>query len=278
MAKASTSFSSDRQDIQVPSGFHDLDDVMGGFRKGDLIIIAARPSMGKTSLSLGMVLNAAKRGSRVGVVSLEMNREQSLARLLAAETGVHRQYLNRGYLNDEEWQLVLDASARLAQLPIFIDDTAELTIQDLSSKSRRLMAEVGVDLVVIDYLQLIEGSAGPDTDRREEMSEITRGLKLLARELNIPIVACVQLPRATEYMTNYVPKLRDLTDIGLALEDADIVMFIHREEMYNPDTEKKGIAELHIARHRNGPLTTIPLRFFSRTNKFADLEVYQQEE
>jgi replicative DNA helicase len=278
MAKGSTSFSSDGEDIQVPTGFHDLDEVMGGLRKGDLIIMAAHPSMGKTSLSLGIVHNAAERGSRVGVFSLEMRREQLIQRLLAAETGVNRQRLNLGYMRDEEWQNVSDAIGRLAQMPIYIDDSAELTIQEISSKSRRLMAEVGVDLLVIDYLQLMEGSVSPDADRYQEMSEISRGLKVLARELNIPIIACVPVPRAVEYVTNYMPNLQDLTDIGLTVEDADIVMFIHREEMYNPETEKKGIADVHIAKHRNGPLTTIPLRFFNRTTKFADLEVYRQEE
>jgi replicative DNA helicase len=207
-----------------------------------------------------------------------MSREQLVQRLLAVETGVDSQRLRLGYLNDEEWQLVSEAIGRMAQMPIFIDDSAGLTIHEIRSKSRRLEAESGVDLLVIDYLLLMQGSSRKDSNRVQEVSEISRGLKVLARELNIPIIACAQLSRAVESRTSHIPMLSDLRESGSIEQDADIVMFIHREEMYNPDTEKKGIAELHIAKHRNGPLTTIPLRFFSRTTKFADLEVYQQEE
>jgi replicative DNA helicase len=166
----------------------------------------------------------------------------------------------------------------MAQMPIFIDDSAGLTIHEVRSKARRLEAESGVDLLVIDYLQLMQGTSRRDGNRVQEVSEISRGLKVLARELNIPVIACAQLSRAVESRTNHVPMLSDLRESGSIEQDADIVMFIHREEMYNPDTEKKGIAEIHIAKHRNGPLTTIPLRFFNRTTKFADLEVYRQEE
>ncbi|HST04491.1 MAG TPA: replicative DNA helicase [Chloroflexia bacterium] len=264
--------------IGVRTGYHDLDEATGGLQKSDLLIMAARPGVGKTSLSLGIAHNAASFGSRVGVFSLEMSREQLVQRLLAVETGVDSQRLRLGYLNDEEWQLVSDAIGRMAQMPIFIDDSAGLTIHEIRSKSRRLEAEWGVDLLVIDYLQLMQGSARRDANRVQEVSEISRGLKVLARELNIPIIACAQLSRAVESRTNHIPMLSDLRESGSIEQDADIVMFIHREEMYNPDTEKKGIAELHIAKHRNGPLTTIPLRFFSRTTKFADLEVYQQED
>jgi replicative DNA helicase len=264
--------------IGVRTGFHDLDEVTGGLQKSDLLIMAARPGVGKTSLSLGIAHNAAALGSRVGVFSLEMSREQLVQRLLAVETGVDSQRLRLGYLNDEEWQLVSEAIGRMAQMPIFIDDSAGLTIHEIRSKSRRLEAESGVDLLVIDYLQLMQGSSRKDSNRVQEVSEISRGLKVLARELNIPIIACAQLSRAVESRTSHIPMLSDLRESGSIEQDADIVMFIHREEMYNPDTEKKGIAELHIAKHRNGPLTTIPLRFFSRTTKFADLEVYQQEE
>ncbi len=264
--------------VGVSTGFHDLDEVTGGLQKSDLIIMAARPGVGKTSLSLGIAHNAAARGSRVGVFSLEMSREQLVQRLLAVETGVDSQRLRLGYLNDEEWQNVSDAIGRLAQMPIYIDDSAGLTIHEIRSKSRRLEAEVGVDLLIIDYLQLMTGTSRRDGNRVQEVSEISRGLKVLARELNIPVVACAQLSRAVESRTNHVPMLSDLRESGSIEQDADIVMFIHREEMYNPETEKKGIAEVHIAKHRNGPLTTIPLRFFNRTTKFADLEVYRQEE
>lgn len=264
--------------VGVPSGFHDLDEVTGGLQRSDLIIMAARPGVGKSSLSLGIAHNAAARGSRVGVFTLEMSREQLVQRLLAVETGVDSQRLRLGYLDDDEWQKVSDAIGRMAQMPIYMDDSAGLTIHEVRSKARRLEAEVGVDLIIIDYLQLMQGTGRRDGNRVQEVSEISRGLKVLARELNVPVIACAQLSRAVESRTNHVPMLSDLRESGSIEQDADIVMFIHREEMYNPETEKKGIAEIHIAKHRNGPLTTIPLRFFNRTTKFADLEVYRQEE
>jgi replicative DNA helicase len=206
-----------------------------------------------------------------------MSREQLVQRLLAVETGVDSQQLRLGYLIDEDWHTVADAIGRLAQMPIYIDDTAGLTVHEIRSKSRRLEAEVGVDLLIVDYLQLMQGTARRDGNRVQEVSEISRNLKMLARELNIPIIACAQLSRAVESRTNHIPMLSDLRESGSIEQDADIVMFIHREEMYNPETEKKGIAEVHIAKHRNGPLATVPLRFFNRTTKFADLEVYRQE-
>ena len=263
--------------IGVPTGYHDLDEVTGGFQPSDLLILAARPGVGKTSLALGVAHNAAHKGKHVGVFSLEMSREQLVQRLLAVETGVDSQRLRLGYLNDDEWQLVSDAIGRLAQLPIYIDDTAGLTIHEVRSKSRRLQAEVGVDMLIIDYLQLMQGTARRDGNRVQEVSEISRNLKMLARELNIPVLACAQLSRAVENRSSHVPMLSDLRESGSIEQDADLVMFIHREEMYNPETEKQGIAEIHISKHRNGPLTTVPLRFFSKTTKFADLEVYRQE-
>jgi replicative DNA helicase len=263
--------------VGVPTGYHDLDEATGGLQRSDLIILAARPGVGKTSLALGIAHNAALRGRKVGIFSLEMSREQLVQRLLAVETGVDSQSLRLGYLTDDEWHLVSDAIGRLAQMPIFIDDSAGLSIHEVRSKSRRLQAETGVDLLIIDYLQLMQGTPRRDVNRVQEVSEISRGLKMLARELNVPVLACAQLSRAVESRTNHVPILSDLRESGSLEQDADIVMFIHREEMYNPETEKKGIAELHIAKHRNGPLATIPLRFFNRTTKFADLEVYRQE-
>jgi replicative DNA helicase len=263
--------------VGVPTGYHDLDEATGGFQRSDLLILAARPGIGKSSLAMGIAHNAAHKGSRVGVFTLEMSREQLVQRLLSVETGVDSQQLRLGYLTDDQWQLVSDAIGRLAQLPIYIDDTAGLTIHEVRSKARRLQAEVGVDMLIIDYLQLMQGSARRDGNRVQEVSEISRNLKMLARELNVPILACAQLSRAVESRTSHIPMLSDLRESGSIEQDADVVMFIHREEMYNPETEKKGIAEVHISKHRNGPLTIIPLRFFSRTTKFADLEVYRQE-
>ena len=263
--------------VGVPTGFHDLDEATGGFQRSDLLIMAARPGVGKTSLALGIAHNAASKGKSVGVFSLEMSREQLVQRLLAVETGVDSQQLRLGYLTDDEWHLVSDAIGRLAQMPIYIDDSAGLTVHEVRSKSRRLQAEVGVDMLIVDYLQLMQGTARRDGNRVQEVSEISRNLKMLARELNVPVLACAQLSRAVESRSTHVPILSDLRESGSIEQDADIVMFIHREEMYNPETDKKGIAEIHIAKHRNGPLTTIPLRFFSRTTKFTDLEVYRQE-
>ena len=263
--------------VGVPTGFHDLDEVTGGLQPSDLIIMAARPGVGKTSLSLGIAHNAAQKGKRVGVFSLEMSREQLVQRLLAVETGVDSQRLRLGYLTDEDWHIVSDAIGRLAQMQIYIDDSAGLNVMELRSKARRLEAEVGVDMLIIDYLQLMQGTSRRDGNRVQEVSEISRGLKMLARELNIPVLACAQLSRAVESRTSHVPMLSDLRESGSIEQDADIVMFINREEMYDPETEKKGIAEIHIAKHRNGPLSVIPLRFFSRTTKFADLEVYRHE-
>jgi replicative DNA helicase len=263
--------------VGVPTGYHDLDEMTGGLQPSDLIIMAARPGVGKTSMSLGIAHNAAARGNRVGVFSLEMSREQLVQRLLAVETGVDSQRLRLGYLTDEDWHLVSDAIGRLAQMHIYIDDSAALSVLEVRSKARRLEAEVGVDMLIVDYLQLMQGTARRDGNRVQEVSEISRGLKQLARELNVPILACAQLSRAVESRTSHVPILSDLRESGSLEQDADIVMFIHREEMYKEDTEKKGIAEIHIAKHRNGPLGMIPLRFFSKTTKFADLEVYHQE-
>ncbi|MDQ6694176.1 MAG: replicative DNA helicase [Chloroflexota bacterium] len=263
--------------VGVPTGFHDLDEITGGLQPSDLIILAARPGVGKTSLALGIAHNAASKGKRVGVFSLEMSREQLVQRLLAVETGVDSQRLRLGYLTDEDWHVVSDAIGRLAQMPIYIDDSAGLNIHELRSKARRLEAETGVDLLIIDYLQLMQGSARKDGNRVQEVTEISRNVKVMARELNIPVLACAQLSRAVESRTKHVPMLSDLRESGSIEQDADMVMFIHREEMYDEETEKKGIAEIHIAKHRNGPLATIPLRFFARTTKFTDLEVYRQE-
>ncbi len=230
-----------------------------------------------TSLALGIAHNAAMKGKHIGIFSLEMGREQLVQRLLAVETGVDSQRLRLGYLTDDDWVHVSDAIGRLASMPIYIDDSAGLTISELRSKARRLKAEVGVDMLVIDYLQLMQGSFRRDGNRVQEVSEISRNIKLMARELNIPVLALAQLSRAVENRTKHTPMLSDLRESGSLEQDADVVMFIHREEMYDEDTEKKGIAEVHISKHRNGPLAVVPLRFWHQTTKFTDLEVYRTE-
>jgi replicative DNA helicase len=261
----------------VPTGFHDMDEVTGGLQPSDMIILAARPGTGKTSLALGIAHNAAMKGKHVGVFSLEMGRDQLVQRLLAVETGVDSQRLRLGYLTDDDWVLVSDAIGRLASMPIYIDDSAGLSVSELRAKARRLKAEVGVDMLIIDYIQLMQGTARKDGNRVQEVGEISRNVKLMARELNVPVIACAQLSRAVESRTKHVPMLSDLRESGSLEQDADMVMFIHREEMYDEETEKRGIAEIHIAKHRNGPLAVIPLRFWHTTTKFTDLEVYRTD-
>jgi replicative DNA helicase len=230
--------------VGVTTGFHDLDEATGGLQKSDLIIMAARPGVGKTSLSLGIAHNAAAHGARVGVFSLEMSREQLVQRLLAVETGVDSQRLRLGYLNDEEWQNVSDAIGRLAQMPIFIDDSAGLTIHEIRSKSRRLEAEVGVDILIVDYLQLMQGTSRRDGNRVQEVSEISRGLKVLARELNIPVVACAQLSRAVESRTNHVPMLSDLRESGCLV--GDTLVYLPAEGIYKPIEELAGKSDFQV--------------------------------
>ncbi|HEX2912696.1 MAG TPA: replicative DNA helicase [Chloroflexia bacterium] len=260
--------------VGVPSGYTDLDKLTGGFQQSDLIILAARPSVGKTSLALGMAYNVVMKAKRpVGVFSLEMSREQLVQRMLAMETGVDSHRLRTGYIDESEWDRISRAFGHLASAPLYIDDSAGVTIQELRSKARRLHSEYGIELLIIDYLQLMAGSK---TDNRvQEVSEISRSLKGLARELNIPVICLSQLSRAVENRTSHVPQLSDLRESGSIEQDADIVMFIYREELYNPETEKKNIAEIHVAKHRNGPVDVVPLFFHHKTTRFSDCEPYR---
>jgi replicative DNA helicase len=260
--------------VGVPTGFADMDQLTGGLQKSDLIIIAARPSVGKTAFALGMTYGAAVANSKtVGFFSLEMAAEQLVQRLLSAETGVDSHRLRLGHIDDHEWDRISRAFGRLAEANIYIDDTAGIGVMELRSKARRLQAEHGLDLLVVDYLQLM--SSRRSENRVQEISEISRGLKGLARELNIPVIALSQLSRAVETRSDHRPMLSDLRESGSIEQDADIVMFIYRDEVYDPDTEKKGIAEIIVAKHRNGPVGTINLRYFNQTARFADLEMYR---
>jgi replicative DNA helicase len=259
----------------VPSGFADLDKLTGGMQRSDLIILAARPSIGKTSLQLGFAHNASVRaGKSVAIFSLEMSAEQLVQRLLSMETGVDAQRLRLGYIDDAEWEQISRAFGRLAEANIFIDDTPGISVMEVRSKARRLMAEHGLDFVIVDYLQLMQGRRSEN--RVQEISDISRGLKGLARELDVPVLALSQLSRAVESRADHRPMLSDLRESGSIEQDADIVMFIYREDAYDPDTEKKGIAELIVSKHRNGPTDTVHLRFFERTARFADLELYRE--
>lgn len=262
--------------IGVPTGFADLDKITGGLQKSDLIIIAARPSIGKSALGLSLAFNAAVRHQlTVGLFVLEMSGEQIVQRLLSMETGIDSHRLRMGFIDDSEWNSVVRAFGRLSEAPIFVDDTASATLMDVRSKARRLHAEHGVDMIVVDYLQLM--NSGRRTDNRvQEISDISRGLKGLARELDIPVVALAQLSRAVESRQSHVPMLSDLRESGSIEQDADVVMFIYREDRYDPETERKGIADIIVAKHRNGPVGTVHLRFFERTARFADLEMYRE--
>ncbi|MFO7170057.1 MAG: replicative DNA helicase [Chloroflexota bacterium] len=256
--------------VGIPTGYRDLDQITGGLQRSDLIILAARPGVGKTSLVMSLAYNVAlEHQGTVGVFSLEMSRDQLVQRLLAMDTGIDTHRLRLGQLREDEMERVIASMSKLASAPIYIEDTAGLSIMDVRSKARRLQAQAGVDLLIIDYLQLM---AGRRTDNRvQEVSEISRGLKALARELNVPVVALSQLSRAVEGRTSHVPMLSDLRESGSIEQDADIVMFIYREELYDPNTDKKGIAEIHIAKHRNGPVGIVPMRFDPSTTRFYDL-------
>jgi replicative DNA helicase len=261
--------------VGVATGFADLDQLTGGLQRSDLIIVAARPSMGKTAFALGIAYGAAiQHGKTVGVFSLEMSAEQLVQRLLSTETGVDSHRLRLGQIDDNEWDRISRAFGRLSEANIFIDDSASAGIMDIRSKARRLQAEHGVDLIIVDYLQLMTGRR--TENRVQEISEISRGLKGLARELNIPVVALSQLSRAVETRSDHRPMLSDLRESGSIEQDADIVMFIYREEKYDETTDKKGIAEIVVSKHRNGPVGSINLRFFEQTARFADLELYRE--
>ncbi|MCA9934711.1 MAG: replicative DNA helicase [Ardenticatenaceae bacterium] len=259
--------------IGVPTGFVDLDRILGGLNKSDLIILASRPGMGKTSLQNAIVLTAARRyGKRIAMFNLEMSGEQLVQRMIAAETRIDSQRLRRGDLQEHEWPIFMEAIGRLSEARIFIDDTPSITPNQLRTKCRRLYAEHGLDLVIIDYLQLMQAERSTN-NRVQEISEISRALKGLARELDVPVVAAAQLSRAVEQRQDKHPQLSDLRDSGSIEQDADIVMFIYRDEYYNPETsERPNIAEISIAKHRNGPTGTIDLYWHGQLATFRNLQ------
>lgn len=262
--------------LGVPTGFSDLDRVLGGLQKSDLIIIAARPSIGKTALALAMAYNASVFHRRtVGFISLEMSAQQIGQRLMSMETGVNSHRLRLSQITDDEWEKMSRAFGKLSEANLFIDDNGGGSVSDVRTRARRLQAEHGLDLLIVDYLQLMQARR---TDNRvQEISEISRGLKQLARELNIPVVALSQLSRAVESRSDHQPLLSDLRESGSIEQDADVVMLMYREEKYDPQTDKKGIADINIAKHRNGATSIVRLRFFEETTRFADLETYREE-
>ncbi len=262
----------------LPTGFADLDKLTSGLQPSDFVILAARPSMGKTALALNIVQNVALRahkkvggeGRSVAFFSLEMSKEQLVNRMLCAEAGIDSQRLRVGEMHDEDWTHLWDACDVMSKAKIYIDDTAGITAMDMRSRARRLKAEHGLDLIVVDYLQLMQGSGkrNSSNDRQQEVSEISRSLKALARELNVPVLALSQLSRSVESRQVKRPMLSDLRESGSLEQDADIVAFLYREDYYNPETENKH-TELIIAKHRNGPVDTVNLFFQKQFTKFV---------
>ena len=256
----------------IPSGFPELDDKTNGFQKGDMILIAARPSMGKTTFALNLAEFAALRaGKNVAVFSLEMSKEQLAYKLLCSEANVDMTKLRNGSLEDKDWENIAKASGPLAASKIFIDDSAGTSIMDMRSKCRKLKMEHGIDMIVIDYLQLMSGS-NPE-NRQQEVSEISRSIKTLAKEMQCPVIALSQLSRAPEQRADHRPMLSDLRESGSIEQDADIVMFLYRDEYYNKETEDKNVAECIIAKQRNGPVGTVKLAWIGQFSKFARLDV-----
>jgi replicative DNA helicase len=259
--------------IGVPTGFGDLDQMTGGLQRSDLIILAARPGIGKTSLAMNMAANAALRHMQhVAVFSLEMSKEQLGDRLLSTEAGVDQQRMRTGWIEEDEWGRIVEASDRIAEASLWIDDTAGITPTQMRTKARRLQATMCVDLIIVDYLQLMRtGSSKKYENRVQEVSEISRSLKGLARELNVPVLALSQLSRSVESRAVKVPQLSDLRESGSIEQDSDIVMFIYRDDVYNPESERKNIADLIVAKHRNGPVGELSLGFDPTQTRFKNL-------
>ncbi len=268
--------------IHVLTGFVGLDNLLGGLQKSDLIVLAARPSLGKTSMALNIARNAAvNQNACVALFSLEMSRESVVQRLLASESGVDSKYIRLGRFDESDEAKIMKASGILSEAPIYIDDSAQLRAIDIRSKARRLQFEHNVDLIIVDYLQLIQGDSRNE-NRVQELSKITRSLKILARELNVPVLAVSQLSRAAELRVSHIPQLSDLRESGTIEQDADIVIFIYRDDRYHTeeqweaehDIEKepypRGVADIIVSKHRNGPLGQTKLRFLSKLVKFVD--------
>jgi len=255
----------------VPTGFPDLDTLLSGLQKSDLIILAARPSVGKTSLALDIARQVGTQaGIPVGIFSLEMSADQLVDRMIAAESNLDLWRLRTGNLKESDFTEINETMGKLSEAPIFIDDTSSANIMEMRTMARRLQAEHDLGLIIIDYLQLMEGRS--NENRVQEISEISRGLKMLAKELNIPILALSQLSRAVESRPDQRPKLSDLRESGSIEQDADVVMFIYREDRVNPETENKGVAEIIIAKHRNGPVGVKQLYFHEQSASYKNLE------
>ncbi len=256
----------------VPTGFTDLDRLLGGLQKSDLCIVAGRPGMGKTSWLLSVALNAARAiKGRIAIFSMEMSNEQIVQRLVSSETGISTHVLRQGQLQERDWTLFVQATGSLSGLRIYLDDTPALSPVQMRTKCRRLYNEYGLDLIMVDYLQLMTSGTGRQENRVQEISFISRHLKQIARELNVPVLAAAQLSRAVEQRQDKRPQLSDLRESGSIEQDADVVMFIYRDEVYNEETERKNQADVIVAKHRNGPTGSVTLYFRKELTQFANM-------
>jgi replicative DNA helicase len=271
----------DKQKIRgIPTGFKDMDNMLAGFQRSDLVILAARPSMGKTALALNFAHNVAVESAQpVLVFSLEMSKEQLVDRLLSMESGVDAWALRTGNLTDADFEKIGHAMGTLSEAPIFIDDSPGITISDLRTKARREAHQRPLGLIIVDYLQLMSGGSrfGNDFNRVQEISEISRGLKGVARELNVPVLALSQLSRSVESRSPQIPQLADLRESGSIEQDADVVAFIYREEYYNPDTDRKKLTDILIKKHRNGPTGGVELYFDNEKQRFRSVDSRHQD-
>lgn len=254
----------------VPTGFSQFDEMTSGMQRGDLLILAARPSMGKTALALNIALNAWHANTAIGIFSLEMSAEQLVLRMLSTESSIPHHRIRNATITSDEWMELTNTAARLAEAQIFIDDTASISILELRAKARRLKAKSNIGLLVIDYLQLIS-TDGRYENRTQEISVISRSLKALAKELNVPILALSQLSRSLENRMDKRPLLSDLRESGAIEQDGDVIFFIYRDVVYNPDTEQPDLSELIVGKQRNGPIGTVNVRFVGELTKFEDL-------
>jgi replicative DNA helicase len=269
------------------SGFHKIDEFLGGFQRADLVVVAGRPSMGKTSFVLSAAVNAAvQQGACVALFSLEMSREMLVLRMLSSQSGVDSRRVRLGLHTEEEEKRIMDASGILSEAPVYIDDSPRLRVVEMRSKARRLYFERGIDLIIVDYLQLMQGDLRGE-NRVQEIGYISRSLKAIARELNVPVLAVSQLSRAVEWRASHKPQLSDLRESGSIEQDADLVMFIYRDDYYYKTEEEwhsqypdkkypKGVTNVIIAKHRNGPTGEIDLHFLPKTAKFEDIAVTEE--
>ena len=261
----------------IPTGFADLDYKTAGLHNSDLILIAARPAMGKSAFALNIATNAAMQAKvPVALFNLEMSKSQLVNRILCSEAMVDSNKIRTGKIEEDDWVKLASALGPLSEAPIYIDDTPGITVTEIRAKCRKLKLEKNIGLVVIDYLQLIQASGRKNSSREQEISEISRSLKILAKELDIPVVALSQLSRAAEARQDHRPMLSDLRESGAIEQDADIVMFLYRDDYYNPDSEKKNIAEVILAKHRAGSTGTIELLWLGNYTKFVNIEKYRE--